>query len=422
MSSISAGRRNALRGTTSERDDMADADAVHATSRGVRPDSDSGFSHTCDGCDAAAPCGSCGGNIRVDHPAYQAFQWALLGMRPGEDPFWAAAMVAQTLSDAPARTSDPSWAALDSMIRRVQSVQVVSAQGANAKGMLLSAWRDDPVFREIAASDPDIAFKSIGAEGVFASAMMMQADACCPTLDNYSWAEVHPPKPGVSLAPQLGLPDDELVEGSLISASFSVKAHFEEGEGEDGVSCKCSCCEFKAEIIKNELVLECSDPRIKNPKNPTDGMEDCVWYFYHPTRKAPDGKRFKWTQPGPRSGPPAPHFAGGKAYYGPVCPGNRSPIPSGAGPGPAGTPPKDHPADKAFEGAGNCDPEFKDTPSVFIPKNCKFHWSFSLKGTVTSTCPGGGGAGPRYQLFDVDGSTDDTGAATITYPPDVPAK
>jgi len=165
-----------------------------------------------------------------------------------DSPFWVAAKALQVVREAMPESADSSWSAVQSMIRRMLSVQVVAEQGGNAKSMLVEAWREDEELTAFLSMDPDVRFLMPGSDNDFYFPMigMMDSDACCATIDAYSKPVPMPPQQGKSLAPQVGIPDDEAVEGSLISASFSVKAHFKEGVQEDGVSCKCACCEFRA--------------------------------------------------------------------------------------------------------------------------------------------------------------------------------
>jgi hypothetical protein len=101
------------------------------------------ITHRCDASPGGAPCPNCGGNIRRDHPAYQALQWGIMeaNLRPWASPFERIATVNQAVVDAPARNEDAEWAALDSLGRKMQAIQTRLQEGEMASPGGLG-WKD----------------------------------------------------------------------------------------------------------------------------------------------------------------------------------------------------------------------------------------------------------------------------------------
>lgn len=74
MSDVFTARTNAWRTDMQRGRELASDTAGRVSGQVADPSS---VSHACDGCADAMPCGRCGGNIELTHPAYQALAWNL---------------------------------------------------------------------------------------------------------------------------------------------------------------------------------------------------------------------------------------------------------------------------------------------------------------------------------------------------------
>ena len=220
--------------------------------------------HRCGGCEGGAPCSSCGGNIPKSSPAYQALSFGMAISKAISDPMWRAVAVGQTLRDAPARDDAPEWHALDAMVGRgltPSNFSPIELQGSAAIAAgILSPEITPPDFicRDLWWGPPPLALST-----------------CCPTFNYPSILTVLAPTKVRTTVPQLGLPPTEEIDAAYIQVHFEGDVSFQ-----GPPPCDCSCCEFRQDIMLSTLFLECADARFKhyNP-NPTDGEEDCVWWF-----------------------------------------------------------------------------------------------------------------------------------------------
>lgn len=94
--------------------------------------------HKCGSCSEDNPCGTCGGNVDPQSPAFQALSWGMTINEQVLDPFWRAAAIGESVRLATAGDSDPSATAINSMIWRSQQAFTLISQGANASSLAAS--------------------------------------------------------------------------------------------------------------------------------------------------------------------------------------------------------------------------------------------------------------------------------------------
>lgn len=91
--------------------------------------------HKCGSCSDDKPCGTCGGNVDPQSPAFQALSWGMTINEQVLGPFWRAAAIGESVRLATAGDSDPSATAINSMIWRSQQAYTLISQGVNGSGL-----------------------------------------------------------------------------------------------------------------------------------------------------------------------------------------------------------------------------------------------------------------------------------------------
>ncbi len=337
MSNVFTERQDAFRASMVGNGSVASAAPSRLQTDQIEDDHDEGVTHSCGDCAGGAPCGNCGGNIRRDHPAYQALSWGMRTIQSGSDPFWTAAQVAQVVRDAPNRSADLEWSAVDSMIRRSQSLRVVMAQGRNAESMMMSAWRgamstnfDGPigvppgVLAEWVpgGGDPKPKLPTAPQRDILNREIPMQpvetgGYSCCPNL----WYPQELTGPHISGRGTFTA-GSESVEGVRVEMGFSFQAKF---KPKTVPPCSCECCEFVHIIFTNHFTVS------TNPFAPVDprerGEDECEFQVYDPITKKWHIERHprNWRGPGAgwESSWESSRRTKGITWDGPYCYGDR---------------------------------------------------------------------------------------------------
>jgi hypothetical protein len=267
---------------------------------------DTGIGKTCDGgCEGAEqPCANCaqGG------AANAAVEWAQMIARDATTPFWAAAMVAQVVADAPSRiVGDPHWDNLETALAFAQHVENVSQQGLNADGSLShleSELRSASVLTgSVSQSSP-----GTGGEPSVRAKQISPAPSglaeCCAKLE-YPWTGPDKVKWGT----QCDIPENEGRRDPSATPSCSMGARFETLATyykTPDPPCHCPCCVFIQEVLYRKVRMVGSSGNVnrqpETPDIPPGGGMDCRWKVHNTvdgTDRYVSGNQF-----GPHAGQP----------------------------------------------------------------------------------------------------------------------
>ncbi len=189
--------------------------------------------------------------------------------------------------------------------------------------------------------------------------------------------------------PRYGVPKKR--KAGFVQFSFKFRGDFATKGG-----CLCRCCEFRQELITNEVTLDCPiSARAYNRPRPHhdvgEGGEDCTWIFgytYDGGRKFLAGAEYYRTGPPDKPPDPWPHppYPHSRLKKGPICPGHRIKPASPPGVLQDDSPTGYGPNDAGIEG---CVFNGQDSPGIWVPAKCAWEWHFVTRGYILSKCPSG---------------------------------
>jgi len=203
------------------------------------------------------------------------------------------------------------------------------------------------------------------------------------------WPRPVPPPAGSpgSPAPPVAPPTPPRRGGRVKTTKVSFTFTFE-GIFSSQRECRCRCCEFRQKLTKNQVFITASkkDSSYNGTWiDPGVGDEDCTWVFEYtdPQTKKALGRGYQRTAPADR--PPSPYpapYPEAKLVRGPICPGWRAAIPRGKNmPGNRGGGGYEH-----ILSGDSCAFYGIDTPTIVLPRDCTFVWTWEAEGRVISKC------------------------------------
>ena len=221
--------------------------------------------HKCGSCSEGNPCGTCGGNVDPQSPAFQALSWGMTINEQVLDPFWRAAAIGESVRLATAGDSDPSATAINSMIWRSQQAFTLISQGANASSLAASlphrsmlsgvdyfaaegsggpvtTGEPKPETPLPTSPPPSVPLVPVTEPPPYRG----REEECCPIL-------VYPvPDP---------IPDFEVYPDGSVNFfhEFTAYAIYLEGE-HDGRLCSCKCCIFRQHLDRDVTVTALGPP------------------------------------------------------------------------------------------------------------------------------------------------------------------
>jgi hypothetical protein len=263
MSDIFTDRHDAFQALMAGTGGVASAEPSSLPTNQMEDDHKDGMTHSCGGCSGWSPCGSCGGNIPKDHPAYQALAWNLSVVDRDDaatTKLWSIANVANNLRQASLPDDEITGAVL----------QVVSNAVLFQTGLGVPAyfdWIDD--YKKRIAKAVRMAKNRARIHGAEDPPVGSGDHVCCPD--------------SISIPLELTETISRQPGGRwLMKYNFWEKAKWKPGGSEpdaDGLMspCDCQCCEVRqfwayedstGAKIENQEDCVYIDPSTPNPNNP----------------------------------------------------------------------------------------------------------------------------------------------------------